>query len=203
MLFLGLSATRWMDNYPKMKDEFNRISLHNAWMETFKHSGEQVVEAMRIEDRIRVQGFDPETLPGTFQMRPLLYQMLLTQVSKVGIKVEFGQKVIEYYEDVEAGKGGVVVEGGIKHEADLVVAADGVGSKSQVLLGGQVRAISSGRAIWRAVFPVEHLDANPRVKEFFSMIDGRDPVVKTWLGYGVLTLALIIWCSSSNVVTNC
>jgi 2-polyprenyl-6-methoxyphenol hydroxylase-like FAD-dependent oxidoreductase len=186
MVFLGLSATRWMDSYSEMKHEFNRISLHNAWMETFKHSGERVVEAMRIEDRIHVQGFDPKTPPGTFQLRPLLYQMMLIQVGKVGIQVEFGQKVVEYYEDVEVGKGGVVMKGGIKHEADLVIAADGVGSKSRVLSGGQVRVISSGRAMWRAVFPVEHLDANPRVKEFFSMVNGHDPVVKTWLGYGVL-----------------
>lgn len=188
MFFLGLSATRWMSHWPEMRAEFESISLHNAWMETFKHSGERLVPAMRVEDRIRVPGTDanPNVQPGSFQMRPLLYQMLLTQVGKVGIKVEFGQKIVSYYEDAEAGKGGVVVEvegGTEKHEAELVIAADGVGSKSQELVGGQVRAISSGRAIWRAVFPVEHLDANPKVKEFFPMVDGKDPAVRTWLGY--------------------
>lgn len=64
----------------------------------------------------------------------------------------------------------------------MVIAADGVGSKSQKLVGGQVRAISSGRAMWRAAFPIECLDQNLKVKEFFGMFNGEDSIVRTWLG---------------------
>jgi 2-polyprenyl-6-methoxyphenol hydroxylase-like FAD-dependent oxidoreductase len=115
-------------------------------------------------------------------MRPLIYKMFVEQVARVGIEVEFNQKVVEYYENSQAGKGGVITADGTKYEADLVIAADGVGSKSQALVGGQVRAISSGRAMWRAAFPIGNLDKNPEVKEFFSMINGEDPIVRTWLG---------------------
>lgn len=65
----------------------------------------------------------------------------------MGIYVEFNQRVVDYYEDIKYGKGGVVMEDGSRYEADIVIAADGVGSRSQGLVGGQVRAISSGRAI--------------------------------------------------------
>jgi 2-polyprenyl-6-methoxyphenol hydroxylase-like FAD-dependent oxidoreductase len=130
-----------------MAREYDRVSLHNTQIETFKHSGEQTIKPM-----------------------------------KVGIKVEFNQHVIDYYENADACRGGVVTEYGTRHGADMVIAADGVSSKSQALVGGQVRAISSGGAMWRAAFPIEHLYSNPEVKEFFSMINGEDLIVRTWLG---------------------
>jgi 2-polyprenyl-6-methoxyphenol hydroxylase-like FAD-dependent oxidoreductase len=182
MFFMGLSATKWFDHWPEMKAEYDRISLHEAWIETFKHSGETMIKPMKVADRLRATGLDPKTPPGTFQMRPLIYKMFVEQVSRVGINVDFNQKVVEYYEDTEAGKGGVITADGKRYEADMVIAADGVGSKSQALVGGQVRAISSGRAMWRAAFPIENLDKNPEVKKFFSMVNNEDPIVRTWLG---------------------
>ena len=77
-------------------------------------------------------------------------------------------------------RGGVELEDGTRVEADLVIAADGIGSKSQKLVGGQVRARSSGRAMWRAVFPVEEMEQNPKVMEFFALQNGTDPIVRTF-----------------------
>jgi flavin-dependent dehydrogenase len=183
MYFMGLSATRFLSHWPDMAREFDAISLRDAWMETFKHDGTRVIPALRVADRLRDQGLDPDTPPGTFQMRPLVYQMYVRQVERLGVAIEFGKKVVEYWE--EKGKAGVVTEGGQRYEADVVIAADGVGSKSQKLVGGQVRAMKSGRAMWRAAFPKEHLDKNPEVKEFFKMKDGEtgdEPIIRTWLG---------------------
>ncbi|RFU33341.1 hypothetical protein B7463_g3031, partial [Scytalidium lignicola] len=146
MFFMGFSATGIFKHWPEMKEEFDSICLHDAYIETFKHSGEVIVKAMRVADRLRAQGLDPETPPGTFQMRPLIYKMFLNQVEKIGIKVEFNQHVVEYFEDTEAGQGGVITKQGNRFEADLVIAADGVGSKSQSLVGGQ--ATSSEKESW-------------------------------------------------------
>jgi len=104
--------------------------------------------------------------------------MLLDQVQSLGIDVQFNKRVVDYFEDGKGG--GVVLEDGTKLEADLVIAADGIGSKSQGIVGGTVRAKSSGRAMWRAVFPVSEMDKNPAVKEFFSLQNGVDPVVRTF-----------------------
>lgn len=183
MYFMGLSATRFLSHWPDMAREFDAISLRDAWMETFKHDGTRVIPPLRVADRLRDQGLDPDTPPGTFQMRPLVYQMYVRQVERLGVKIEFGKKVVEYWE--EEGKAGVMTEAGERFEADVVIAADGVGSKSQKLVGGQVRAMKSGRAMWRAAFPKEHLDKNPEVKEFFKMKDGEtgdEPIIRTWLG---------------------
>ncbi|KAG9713621.1 monooxygenase, partial [Aureobasidium melanogenum] len=157
---------------------------------TFMHSGQQMIKPLRVADRLKAQGLDPGTPPGTFQMRPLVYKMFVNQVEALGVKVEFGRRVVDYFEDIENNKAGVVCDDGQKYEADVVIAADGVGSKSQKLVGGQVRAVSSGRAMWRAAFPIENLDKDPEVKEFFSMVNGQNPIVRTWLGPGTYALTL-------------
>jgi 2-polyprenyl-6-methoxyphenol hydroxylase-like FAD-dependent oxidoreductase len=182
MYFMGLSATKFMTHWPELAEEYNAISLHNAWIETFKHDGEAVIKPLKVAERLRASGLDPNTPPGSFQMRPLVYRMFVRQVERLGIKIAFNQRVLDYFEDLEAGKGGAITEDGTRHEADIVIAADGVGSKSQKLVGGQVRAQKSGRAMWRAAFPRKELDKNPEVKEFFGLVNGTDPIVRTWLG---------------------
>lgn len=204
MYFMGLSATRFFNHWPEMKAEYDSIGLHNAWIETFKHDGSQMIKPLKVADRLRAQGLDPSTPPGTFQMRPLVYKMFVNQVERLGVKVEFSKRVVDYFEDEEAGKAGVVTDSGERYTADVVIAADGVGSKSQKLVGGQVRAMSSGRAMWRAAFPIAELDKNPEVKEFFHMIDGTEPIVRTWLGPGTYALTLtrpdtMIWIMNHDV----
>lgn len=177
---MGLSATKFFKHWPEMKAEYEAISLHNAWIETRKHDGELMIKASKVSDRLRAQGLDPGTPPGSFQMRPLIYRMFLRQVERLGIPIEYCRRVVEYLEEAE--KGVVVTDDGQRYEADLVIAADGVGSKSQKLVGGQVRAQSSGKAMWRAAFPKQHIEGNPEVKAFFDLVDGKDPIVRTFLG---------------------
>ncbi|EOD44484.1 putative monooxygenase fad-binding protein [Neofusicoccum parvum UCRNP2] len=207
MYFMGLSATKFFKHWPAMAKEYDDISLHNAWIETFKHSGAQMIAPLKVSERLKAQGLDPNTPPGTFQMRPLVYKMFVHQVEQLGVRVQFGRRVVEYWEDEARGKAGVVTDRGERFEADVVIAADGVGSKSQKIVGGQVKAISSGRAMWRAAFPIEHLEKNQEVKEFFKMIPGEsgmEPIVRTWLGPGTYALTLtrpdtIIWIMNHDV----
>ena len=180
---MGLSATKFMKHWPELAKEYDEISLHNAWIETFKHDGEQMIKPLKVAERLKAAGLDPNTPPGTFQMRPLVYRMFVRQVERLGVNIEFGARVIDYFENEETGKGGVTTDDGRRFEADIVIAADGVGSKSQKLVGGQVRAQKSGRAMWRAAFPRTELDKNPDVKAFFDLAnEGKDPIVRTWLG---------------------
>ncbi|ORY71532.1 uncharacterized protein BCR38DRAFT_330092 [Pseudomassariella vexata] len=188
MYFMGLSGTRFFKHWPDMAREYDEISLHDCWMETFKHSGECMIPLLKVAERLKEAGLDPDTPPGAFQMRPLVYRMFVNQVERLGIEVLFGKRVVKYFENGD--KAGVETEHGETFEADMVIAADGVGSKSQEIVGGQVRAASSGRAMWRAAFPVSHLDQDPQVKEFFQLKDGHDPVVRTFLGPGTYGLTL-------------
>ncbi|GAB7360423.1 hypothetical protein MBLNU230_g8379t1 [Neophaeotheca triangularis] len=195
MYFMGVSATGIFKHWPEMSEEYSGISLHDAWIETFKHDGNRMFPPTKVADRLR----SPEGVnPGTFQMRPLIYTMLLEQVQRLGITIEFGKKVVDYFEDEQGGKGGVRLQDGTELKADVVIASDGVGSKSQKIVGGEVRARSSGRAMWRAVFPREHLDKYEDTKEFFAMKDGEEPIVRTFFGPGTYALTLtnkdvVVW----------
>lgn len=210
MYFMGLSATPFFKHWPEMKAEYDSIGMHNAWIETYKHSGEQMVKPLKVAERLKAAGLDPKTPPGTFQMRPLIYRMFVRQVEKLGVKIDFNSHVVDYFEDAEKGKAGVVTKDGKTYEADMVIAADGVGSKSQKLVGGQVRAKSSGRAMWRAAFPIEHLDKNPEVKEHYKMVgeNNDEPMVRTYLAPGAYALTLtrpdtMIWILNHDVSFLC
>ncbi|KAI0805218.1 hypothetical protein GGR55DRAFT_284199 [Xylaria sp. FL0064] len=207
MYFMGHSAIQFFRHWPDLLREYESISMSNAWLETFKHSGERTIPPMKVSDRLRRAGMDPKTPPGSFQMRPLVYKMFVRQVEKLGIKIEFGKKVVDYCEDESRQKAVAITDQGERFEADIVIAADGVGSKSQKLVGGQVRARSSGRAMWRAAFTSDHLDKNPEVKEFFGRMGGEnndEPIVRTFLGPGTYALALtrpgaFIWIMNHDV----
>lgn len=176
---MGLSATRFMRHWPEMKKRYDEISLHNAWIETYKHDGDLMLPPQKVADRLHAAGLDPGNAPGAFQMRPLVYKMLLEQAQKLGINIEYGCRVTGFFE-TDNDTGGVELEDGTRIEAQLVVAADGIGSKANKLVGGEVRARSSGRAMWRAVMPIECLEADPEVRDFFSLKEGVDPIVRTW-----------------------
>ncbi len=57
------------------------------------------------------------------QGRVKFFNMLLRQIKRSGIQIQWNKKVREYYEDEEAGIGGVVLDNGDKMEADIVIAA--------------------------------------------------------------------------------
>ncbi|KAL7625939.1 hypothetical protein AAE478_002708 [Parahypoxylon ruwenzoriense] len=208
MYFMGHSATTWFRHWPELSKEYALISMNNAWIETFKHDGERMIPPLRVSDRLRQAGMDPNTPPGAFQMRPLIYRMYLNEVRRQGIKIQFGRRVVNYYEDDTHQKAGVLTDNGEQFEADIVIAADGVGSKCQNLVGGQVRAMSTGRAMWRAAFPIHHLDKNPELKEFLKMggQNNDEPMVRTWLGPGTYGMVLIrreicVWLMNHDAST--
>jgi 2-polyprenyl-6-methoxyphenol hydroxylase-like FAD-dependent oxidoreductase len=78
--------------------------------------------------------------------------------------------VIDYFEHDE--KAGVILEDGSKLVADVVVAADGIGSRSwNIVSGFKETPSSSDFAMFRATYPAEHALKRPLVAEKF----GDDP----------------------------
>jgi 2-polyprenyl-6-methoxyphenol hydroxylase-like FAD-dependent oxidoreductase len=178
MFTIMRSARVWMNHYPAMKKEFDEISIKDGWMRYRKHTGEDIGEPYPFGGP-----FALDDQPMVTQIRPLYHQMLYHQIQRFGIPVVYGQKIVEYYEDAERGVGGVVTEAGEHHEADLVLAADGLASKSQNLVfGGQNKGKPSGRSIFRAAWPLKDAIADPVVNEYFGLKDGKHPMMQGWLG---------------------
>ncbi|KAF7198547.1 FAD-dependent monooxygenase mdpD [Pseudocercospora fuligena] len=115
--------------------------------------------------------------------RPKFHAMLLEQLSKVGIEVEYGNEVVDYFEEAETSKAGIIVKDGLRYTADLVVAADGVRSQSWSLVAGQpVPARKSGDAILRTSYPVELALADPIIAERFPLTEEGRTVIELWTG---------------------
>lgn len=115
--------------------------------------------------------------------RPKFHAMLLGQLRRIGLEVNYDHEVVDYFEDVDRGVAGVVLQDGSRIEADLVVAADGLGGKSWPLVAGHpVPARGSGDAIYRVAYPVEIALADPMVAERFPLTDDDRSIIEMWMG---------------------
>ncbi|KAI1074374.1 hypothetical protein F5B20DRAFT_586388 [Whalleya microplaca] len=201
MFFMGHSAVKFFRHWPEMAREYDRVSLRDAFMETRRHSGEVAIPPSKASDFIRVPGMDPKSPPGSFQLRPAIYKLFVHQLERLGIKVQFGKRVVDYYEDESRGKATAVTDKGESFEADVIIAADGIGSKSQKLVGGAVRAINSGREMWRAIVPWSLLEDSPEISEGFALAQTDETdgtIARPWLGPGTYAMTLrlpdsVIW----------
>jgi 2-polyprenyl-6-methoxyphenol hydroxylase-like FAD-dependent oxidoreductase len=108
--------------------------------------------------------------------RPEFQQFLYDQTVARGIPVTFGTRVVKYSENLDTNRAGVVTTSGEVLEADVVVAADGVGSRSWQITAGNEdhnKPRSSGYAVYRATFPTSIAHENPLVAKEFEVKDGR------------------------------
>lgn len=117
------------------------------------------------------------------QNRPKLIAAFIGQAKAIGIDITYGQRVADYTEDEATQKGGVILDDGSKLEADIVIAADGVGTKSHKLVTGhEVRAYPSGFAIFRTVFPADLAISDPDIRDRWPLLDGWRSYIEMWLG---------------------
>lgn len=92
--------------------------------------------------------------------RSKLHNVLYEYASQLGIPVEFSAMASEFFETEDHG--GVVLTNDRKITADVVVAADGVGSKSWALvINSKDAPISSGFVLYRVTFPMAPALENP------------------------------------------
>lgn len=191
MFTIGLSGRRFVNNYPEMVKELDRISVHNAFLQYRRHTGEAIGEAKPFAVMWAKAGIDPKNVPMVMQMRVLWHTMLWRQVEKFNIEVSFGKRVVEYFEDAERGVAGVSTDQGERTEADVVLAADGLNSSSQQLvMPNGNKGTRSGRSVFRSAYPLHLAMANPLIKEYFGPKDGRFPITQTWLGPDTHLVAL-------------
>ena len=102
---------------------------------------------------------DPNN-PSLAIYRAKLHNVLFEYVEQLGIPIEFSATGSEFFEADDHG--GVALSDGRRLTADVVVAADGVGSKSWALVTGNKESpISSGFVLYRVTFPVAPALKNP------------------------------------------
>ena len=149
-----------------------------------KHTGERISGPMEVSELFTTEIKEDAIAPRIYRhSRRKFHAMLLKQLRRIGIEVEYGMEAVDYFENKEAAQAGVILHDGSKHEADLVVAADGVRGNSWPLVAGRpVPARSSGNALFRVAYDVQEALADPMVAERFPLLEDGRSVMEMWVG---------------------
>ncbi|KAI0551574.1 FAD/NAD(P)-binding domain-containing protein [Xylaria curta] len=171
----GIMAPGWttLRFFPNMKSQFEQESL-DAELSIWRSDGLKLLH----------YGDGPWNAPSAvhaakdvyvpwLQTRSGVAHTLTSQCQRLGIQIQYSTTIVDLKETDD--KAIVVMEKGSEvtyAEADIVVAADGVGTKSHAHVSGQsVKATSSGYSIFRGIVPVGYMEkkVNSRILEkFFS-----------------------------------
>lgn len=166
-----------------MQQEYNDISIHDLYMKYSQWTGDAIGGAFSFgKGGPGTEGVAARP-PRATQLRPLFHAMLHHQLERFGIQVLHSIRVVEYFEEDNRGIAGVLTEDGQRFEADIVIAADGMHSRSRALVPTATEtARPTGRTVFRCAFPLDIAISNPLVKETFGLKDGKSPLMQVWLG---------------------
>uniref|UniRef100_L2FUI0 FAD binding domain protein n=1 Tax=Colletotrichum fructicola (strain Nara gc5) TaxID=1213859 RepID=L2FUI0_COLFN len=146
------TPSRW----PGFMERLHKVAI-SAEFQFFKFSGQKLFGTQ----------LGSRDVPTVSVSRREFYELLLNYATEIGIPINRGQEVEEFFETEDLG--GVILSDGRKLTADIVVAADGVGSKSWSLVTGtKEKPISSGYALYRTSYPAEKALESPALAEFFK-----------------------------------
>ncbi|KAI0158025.1 hypothetical protein GGR52DRAFT_582837 [Hypoxylon sp. FL1284] len=165
--------------FPTMKEQFERES-YDVLLSFWRYEGKLILNRGEAEwnQPGAVHPARDVRVPW-LEARRSIANMLAGQCERLGIKIECGHTAISYDEtEREAIVTTTRPDGTIRREtADIVVAADGVGTASHGHVTGKtVRAESSGYAIYRGLIPMDLLKSKLDVviqEKFLSSARGE------------------------------
>lgn len=188
IIIIGPSALCTFRHWPDICRELEEDRTDSV-MYYRRHNGELVLGPTSLSFNDPEYQAKREGLPhvAPHQIRKKFYRMLLRQVARVGLRVEYGQRVERYFENEAASVGGVVTQNGSIHIAHIVVAADASRTRSELLIAGEyMPARSSGMSVYRTSFPTKLAmhDESFR-KRFGDAIAEGIPSHEFWMGPGM------------------
>ena len=152
-------------------------------MSIFRHDGQLIGGPFSIKE-----GADDLPTPVS---RPKLICALYEYATSLGISVTFGKRAIDYYETLETNRAGAITDQGERFEADLVIAADGVGSLSWKAVSKELtEPKSSGFSVYRVAYSTKRAFENPLVKKTFALHDEED-ICHLYLGKNTHGIVLV------------
>ena len=115
--------------------------------------------------------------------RPKLITALYNYAISLGISVLFDKRVVDYGESNKTNRAYVMTDKGERLEADVVVAADGIGTKVGNAMGGKAaKAMSSGYSVYRVSYPTEHLQRDELLARQYSFRNGQPDYCEVYIG---------------------
>ena len=152
---VGPTAVRALKNWPTLYDAF-RKAAYDTNVYHYKQHGEVVAGPRKVNETF-----------GWNIIRPNFHRMLMDTVLANDIEVRY-LHVVEFLET--SNKGVVKLSDGEILYADLVIAADGIRSKSwMVITGKEPKTYSSGSALYRCAYPISHAMTIPSLRENWNI----------------------------------
>jgi 2-polyprenyl-6-methoxyphenol hydroxylase-like FAD-dependent oxidoreductase len=154
---IGIGPHAWctLREYPKMFEEWTRID-NDTEVHVCLQDGSLAIPKREFEWNLEGSAKHavwPLRVSGCFFRRDVAL-MFFAQAQRLGIPITFGVSVTKYLEDSANGLGIIHTDDGRELSADIVVAADGLGTKSHsVVLGYPTRAVNTGYCVDRAAYP--------------------------------------------------
>ena len=115
--------------------------------------------------------------------RPKLIKALYDYASSLGIEFLFNKRVVDYEDSSEHNRAYAITDKGERLEADVVVAADGIGSKAgRVTSGKEPNTMSSGYSVFRVTYPTSVLREDPFLAEQYRLGPGEPDICEVYIG---------------------
>ncbi|KAI2463289.1 hypothetical protein F4781DRAFT_417159 [Annulohypoxylon bovei var. microspora] len=192
IITIGPSAWSTLHNYPSMVKEYVDVGIDAVItpcyldgrhaMTPFEPEFNQKGVAEHVAYPLRVVGING---------RADLATILLNQCKRLDIPITWGISITDYEDDTSNGCGVAISDDGKRYQADVIVPADGIGSKShKLILGEPVRPVGTGYTIYRAAMsPAELLHDTPVIKQHLATAER--PEARLYLGQNRHLVAIV------------
>ncbi|KAI1200771.1 putative monooxygenase [Nemania serpens] len=177
IISFGPNSSRIFQRWPGVSEQLDALSQRADGLVIKNWLGETLLKqtwtAEQASFGVRYDGHRGE-----------FHEIVYKHALEIGVDVRLGARVEDYFEsDDEAG---VVLEGGEKLTANVVLAAEGVRSRGRkIVLGYEDKPKASGYAVYRSWFDASEIAKDPDL-QFFT--DNGDKHV-AWLGPNVHFIA--------------
>lgn len=95
-----------------------------------------------------------------------MVDMFYDQCIRFGIPVRFGVNIVDYEENAAEKTATAIASDGRRFTGDIVVAADGLGTKSyKAVLGHHMRAMPTGFAVTRVLYSLDGIKNAPLLEQ--------------------------------------
>ena len=184
---MGPSAMGIIRHWPDMCRDLEADRTESV-MYYRKHTSELILgpTSMGFEHSKNQAEYEGRPFVAPHQIRKKFYQMLLRQVARIGLKVEYDQRVESYFEDEAAGVAGVVTQSGSIRVGHIVVAADANRTRSALLIAGEYAPTrSSGMSVYRTALPTELAMRSEAFRKRWGDVVAKETSHEFWIGPGV------------------
>ncbi|KAI5858235.1 putative monooxygenase [Durotheca rogersii] len=177
IISFGPNSSRLFRRWPGVAEKLEPLSMRADSIVLKSWQGETVYEQF-WEQETKDFGIRYDGHRGEF------HEVVYNHAREIGVDIRLGARVDDYFE--EADHAGVILEGGERLTADVVIAAEGVRSTGRkIVLGFEDKPKASGYAVYRSWFSAEEIAKDPDTK---FLTEGGDKHI-AWLGPDVHFIA--------------